>query len=134
MATRNAIWNGDPEIRLLAIEDLEEARSITLNQMKEVQGKGKEDHDKRLPANHGMKVGGLVLLYDSRYKNFLGNLHTRWMGPYRVRSLFANGNIQLEDLQGKWLDTRLIKSRVKKYELDLDSDDEGDDVRGDSHI
>ena len=65
MATRNAIRRGDPEIRLLAIEDLEEARLVALDQTKKVQSKRKEDHDRKLPAEHGIKEGGLVLLYDS---------------------------------------------------------------------
>ena len=44
------------------------------------------------------------------------------------------GHLQLEDLQGIWLDTRVNKSRVKKYEPNSNSGDEEDDVCGDSHI
>jgi hypothetical protein len=134
MSIRNAVQTTHPEIRLLAIEDLEEARRVALDQTKEIQARRKTDHDKRLPAEHGIKEDGLVLLYDSRYKTFPGKLHTRWMSPYKVKSVFPNGSIQLEDLQGNWLDTRVNKARVKKYELDPYSESEEEDVRGDSHI
>jgi len=122
MATRNAERSGDPEIRLLALEDLEEARMVALSQIKEVQARRKWDHDQKLPTEHGIKEGGLVLLYDSRYRIFPGKFHTRWMGPYRVKQIFQNGSIQLEDLQGKELDTRVNKNRVRKYETELTSD------------
>ena len=64
---------------------------------------------------HGIEEGDLVLLYDNRHKEFPGKLHTRWMGPCKVIKIYPNGSIQLEDLQGVWLDTRVNRSRVKKY-------------------
>jgi hypothetical protein len=134
LATRNAIRTGDPEIRLLALEDLEEARLLALERTLQIQRKRKTEHDSKLPASSGISVGGLVLLYDNRYRIFPGKLHTRWMGPYRVKCIFPNGSIQLADLDDVWLDTRVNKARVKKYKEESDSEDEEDDVRGDSHI
>ena len=100
---------------LLAIEDLEEAREEALTRTAEVQAKKKGDFDEKLPENHGIEEGGLVLLYDNRHKEFPGKLHTRWMGPYKVTKIYSNGSFQLENLQGVWLDTRVNGSRVKRY-------------------
>ena len=105
----------DLNARLIAIEDLEEARNEALDWTAEVQTKRKEEFDSKLPDDHGITPGGLVLLYDNRHKQFPGKLHTRWMGPYRVTEVYLNGSLQLEDLQGVWLDTRVSSSRVKKY-------------------
>ena len=113
-----AAWTGyqnlDLTTRLLAIEDLEEARKEALTRTTEVQAKRKEDFDEKLPESHRIEKGGLVL-YDNRHKEFSGKLHTRWMGPYKVTQIYSNGSLQLEDLQGVWLDTRVNGSKVKKY-------------------
>ena len=59
------------------------------------------------------------------------------MGPHKVNYIFPNGSLQLEDLQGVWLDTRVNGSRVKKYVPEnITSDGSSEDmaVRRDSHI
>jgi len=115
MAARNVESTMDTLPRLLAIEELEENRDTALKKTLGVQNKRKEDYDRKLPVDHGIRQGGLVLLYDNRDKDFPGKLHTRWMGPFRVNEVFQNGSLQLENLQGQWLDTRVNGSRVKKY-------------------
>ena len=83
---------------LIALEDLEEARTKALEQTEEIQTKRKKEFDSKLPKDHGIREGGLVLLYDNRHKQFPGKLHTRWMGPYKVTTIYPNGSLQLEDL------------------------------------
>ena len=114
MASRMGARVEDSETRLIAIEELEEAREEALNRTTDIQARRKTEFDKKLPKDHGTKVGGMVLLYDNRHKDFPGKLHTRWMGPYKVNYIFPNSSLQLEDLQGVWLDTRGNGSRVKK--------------------
>ena len=80
-----------------------------------MQAKRKGDFDDKLPKSQGIEEGGLVLLYDNRHKEFLGKLRMRWMGPYKVTKIYSNESLQLEDLQGVWLDTRVNGSRVKRY-------------------
>ena len=63
----------DLNTRLIAIEDLEEARNVALDRTTEVQTKRKEEFDSKLPDDHGITPGGLVLLYDNRHKQFPGN-------------------------------------------------------------
>ena len=115
MAARTGNRIKDLNAQLIAIEDLEEARSNALKRTEESQAKRKKEFDSKLPDDHGIVEGGLILLYDNRHKQFPGKLHTRWMGPYRVMTVYPNGSLQLEDLQGLWLDTRVNGSRIKKY-------------------
>ena len=70
-----------PSIGMIAIQDLEEEREEALERTKKVQAKRKEDFDAKLPKEHGIREGGMVLLYDNRHEDFPGKLHTRWMGP-----------------------------------------------------
>ena len=123
IAARTRTRNLDLTTRILAIEDLEETREEALIRTTEVQAKRKEDFDEKLSESHGIEKGGLVLLYDNRHKEFPGKLHTRWMGPYKVTQIYSNGSLQLEDLQGVWLDTRVNGSRVKRYKAESASED-----------
>ena len=115
----------DLNARLIAIEDLEEAQNEALDRTAEVQTKRKEEFDSKLPDDHGIIPGGLMLLYDNRHKQFPSKLNTRWMGPYRVTEVYPNGSLQLEDLQGVWLDTRVNGSRVKKYKMESSMEESG---------
>ena len=115
LATQTGNQIEDLNARLLAIEDLEEARTEALERTEEFQTKRKKEFNSKLPEDHGIREGRLVLLYDNRHKQFPGKLHIRWMGPYKVRTVYPNGSLQLEDLQGVWLDTRVNESRVKNY-------------------
>jgi hypothetical protein len=124
MASRSGDRIQDSKFRMIAIQDLEEAREDALQQTMEVQAKRKDEFDAKLPKDHGIHTGGMDLLYDNRYEDFPGKLHTRWMGPYRVTEVFQNGSLQLEDLQGNWLDTRVNGSRVKQYQPESSSDDD----------
>lgn len=88
IASRRGDWITNAEIWLLAIEDLEEARRDTLQRTITIQGKRKLQYDVKLPKDHGIE-GGYVLLYDICYEEFWGKLHTRWMEPYKVlKNLF----------------------------------------------
>ena len=53
------------EQRLPEIDYLEEARNDALEKLTAVQEQRKADFDRKLPAEHGIREGGLVLLYDS---------------------------------------------------------------------
>ena len=123
IAAQTGNRNQDLNTRLLAIEDLEEAREEALTRTAEVQAMRKEYFDKKLPESHGIEKGGLVLLYDNRHKEFPDKLHTRWMGPCKVTQIYYNGSLQLEDLQGVWLETRVNRSRVKRYKEESASED-----------
>jgi len=125
MAYREGIRTEDLGYRLMVIQDLEEARTGAVEQTISVQADRKEKFDAKLPSDHGVRKGGLILLYDNRHERFPGKLHTRWMGPYRVTEVFGNGSLQLEDLQGNWLETRVNGSRVKQYRPEVSTEEDG---------
>jgi hypothetical protein len=105
----------DPTIRLREIDDLEESRKDALDRVCAVQERQKADFDRRLRMGNEIRSGELVLLYDTRRKDFPGKLHTRWIGPYNVCRVYSNGTLQLETLNGTPLETRVNGSRVKRY-------------------
>lgn len=111
--------------RLDDIDQLEEDQMNALERTKAILSKRKQVYDKRITLEKGIEEGGLILLYDSQYKNFLYKLHTRWMGPYRMDKIYSNGLLQLSDLGQHPLDIRVNGSRVKLYRLE--------DVREDPH-
>jgi transposase InsO family protein len=101
--------------RLSQLDQLEEYRRDSLEMLIATQNRRKEDFDRKLPRENGIREGKLVLLYDNRHINFPGKLQTRWMGPYRVMQIFENGTLQLEHLDGVPLGTRTNGSRLKLY-------------------
>ena len=115
MAFRNGERVDSLDNHLEEIEALEEAQGEALQQTRKIQEKRKTAFDKKVPADNGITKGTMVLLYDSRYRNFPGKLHTRWMGPFVVDEVFDNGSLELKDLQGNLLETKTNGSRVKLY-------------------
>ena len=97
------------------IEELEEKRDEALEQTRQCQEKSKRSYDKGLEKRTPIVVGDLVLVYDSRYAKFPGKLHTRWMGPYLVEEVYANGSMQLMTLTQESLPSRTNSARIKKY-------------------
>jgi hypothetical protein len=47
-------------------------------------------HDKKV-KNNKFKEGDWTLLYDSRFKDFKGNLMTKWLGLYTIEKCYDNG-------------------------------------------
>ena len=72
MASRMGARVEGPETRLIATEDLEEAREDALERTLEVQARKKTKFYRRLLKDHGIKVGRMVLLYNNHHKDFPG--------------------------------------------------------------
>jgi hypothetical protein len=47
--------------------------------------------------------------------HFPGKLHTRWLGPYVVHSLFPNGSVQVASIEGEVFPIRVNFGRLRKY-------------------
>ena len=45
--------------------------------------------------NKVFQSGDWALLYDSRFKDFKGNLCSWWMEPYEMNAIFDNGTVRL---------------------------------------
>ena len=66
-----------------------------------------------------LKEGDWVLVYDSRHKKFKGKLHTRWLGPFKVKTIYENGSLDLLTIKDEPLETRINGSRVKLFNRPL---------------
>lgn len=78
--------------RLQEVLSLKELREAAKQRTKQIQWKRKKAYDKRVQPVTLLK-GDFALVYDSRHARFLGKLHLRWMGPYKVVDVFPNGSV-----------------------------------------
>ncbi|XP_022040337.1 uncharacterized protein LOC110942884 [Helianthus annuus] len=85
------------EARFLQIHELEELRSHAYKSSSRYKERVKRFHDKRLRDHKDLRIGDLVLLYNSRMRLFPGKLKFRWMGPYTIKEIFPYGAITIED-------------------------------------
>ena len=104
--------------RMMVLNEMDEIRLLAFQTREAIQKHRKEwyDHHSR-DEKKAFQQGDLVLLYDSRYRKHLGKLKMHWMGPYRVVQVFNNGFVQLANLQGELLPTRVNGARLKQYHL-----------------
>lgn len=100
--------------RFQEIEKLEEDRFFSLDKTYKQQFFRKLRYDEKMKPVKIME-GDWVLMYDSRYKKFKGKLHTRWLGPFKVKTIYENGSLELLTIQNEPLETRINGSRVKLY-------------------
>ncbi|OAE25999.1 hypothetical protein AXG93_1712s1790 [Marchantia polymorpha subsp. ruderalis] len=100
--------------RLQEVMMLEERRHEAKARTKKIQLRRKAKYDWRVKPVL-LQKGDLALLYDNRHARFPKKLHLRWMGPFKVVEAFPNGSIQLADLSGQLLGTRVNGWRLKKY-------------------
>ena len=100
LSARSGIRTENPLWRLEEIDALEEHRRDSLERTEAVQENRKLIYDRKLPVDTNVANGDLVLIFDSRYKDFPGKLHTRWIGPFQVCEIYPNGSLQLTDLEG----------------------------------
>eukprot|EP00253_Pinus_taeda_P028715 PITA_28715 len=80
--------------RLQQLLELDEKRLDAIHQTNMIQQQRMKWHDKIIKHKQFQK-GNWALLYDSRFENFQGKLRTRWLGPYEVDVVFANGTVRL---------------------------------------
>lgn len=82
----------------------------------------KEWHDRQMRRIQ-FTVGGLALLFDSKYQDFMGKLQTRWMGPYKILQFFDNGTFQLEPIDGSRRLMLVNEHRLCPYTFPLNEED-----------
>ena len=74
----------------MQLSKLEEHRLIALKHQEIQKQQQKAWHDRNI-KNKNMLVGDLALLYNCQVKGKPKNLHIKWMGPYVVKEIHANG-------------------------------------------
>ena len=55
--------------------------------------KMKKYHQQKI-VKHDFFVGDLVLLFNSRFRFFLGKLKSKWTCPYFINQLFHHGSVE----------------------------------------
>ena len=80
--------------RFNQINELDEMRQDALQHTDMVQQKKARWHDKFIRKKQ-FQEGDWALLFDSRFKDFIGKLTTRWLGPYEVEQVFDNGSVRI---------------------------------------
>jgi hypothetical protein len=104
--------------RLHDLDKLEEDRLLSLDETYKQQLFRKLKYDSKMKPVK-LQEGDWVLVYDSRHKKFKGKLHTRWLGPFKVRTIYENGSLDLLTIKDEPLETRINGSRVKLFNRQL---------------
>ncbi|XP_042018993.1 uncharacterized protein LOC121766821 [Salvia splendens] len=83
------------EERGMQLQELEELRLDAYDLAMWYKEKTRMWHDKNLRKKE-LKVGQRVLLFQSRLKLMPGKLRSRWIGPYTIVAIRANGAVELQ--------------------------------------
>ncbi|RVX02054.1 Retrovirus-related Pol polyprotein from transposon 17.6 [Vitis vinifera] len=85
--------------RCLDLNEMEELRNDAYINSKVAKQRMKKWHD-QLISNKEFQKGQRVLLYDSRLHIFPGKLKSRWIGPFIIHRVYANGVVELLNSNG----------------------------------
>ena len=100
--------------RLLDLVELEEDQFVAGFHQQVQKEREKAQHDRHIKSKT-IKVGDLVLPYDSKFVWFLGKFCMHWLGPYQVRHVTEGGAASLARLDGTMLPTMVNGSQLKFY-------------------
>ncbi|KAI3814066.1 hypothetical protein L1987_18810 [Smallanthus sonchifolius] len=101
------------ENRFTQIHELDELRNQAYTNSTIYKERTKSLHDRRLKDKKEFRVGGRVLLYNSRLRLFPGKLKSRWTGPYTVKEVFPYGTVEIEHEDGRIF--KVNGHRLKPY-------------------
>jgi hypothetical protein len=62
-------------------------------------------------------------LYDSRFKNFKGELTTCWMGPYKIDTVYDNGSIIIKTIDEQQTPLLVNGHRFRIYKKPLSKEE-----------
>ncbi|WJZ82921.1 hypothetical protein VitviT2T_002642 [Vitis vinifera] len=88
------------EKRYLDLNEMEELRNDAYINSKVAKQRMKKWHD-QLISNKEFQKGQRFLLYDTRLHIFPGKLKSRWIGPFIIHQVYANGVVELLNSNGK---------------------------------
>ncbi|XP_042051598.1 uncharacterized protein LOC121796896 [Salvia splendens] len=100
------------EERKLQLQKPEELRLESYDVAMWHKEKTKLWHDKNLRVKE-LQVGHTVLLFQSRLKLMPGKLKSKWIGPYTIASLRANGAVEIQGVTPNSIPFLVNGHRVK---------------------
>ncbi|XP_057863669.2 uncharacterized protein LOC131071739 [Cryptomeria japonica] len=110
------------EERLLQLNALDEIRKSTLQHTESVQNQRMKWHDLYI-KDKSFQPGDWALLYDFEYKDNLGKLQTRWLGPYEIIETFSNGDARLSTIDPIKFKLLVNGHQLRLYHKPLSKDD-----------
>ena len=78
----------------MKLHELEELRNEAYENSKIYKDRTKAWHDRRI-LRRDFQVGDQVLLFNSRFRLFLGKLKSKWSGPFQVLKVYPYGTIEI---------------------------------------
>ncbi|XP_073137485.1 uncharacterized protein [Henckelia pumila] len=88
------------ERRLLELNQLEEFQDQAYDMAMSYKERTKKIHDRRI-RHREIKEGEAVLFFNSKLRLFLGNLKSRWSGPYKITKVYPSGSIDIKDARNE---------------------------------
>ncbi|XP_057858919.2 uncharacterized protein LOC131067785 [Cryptomeria japonica] len=79
---------------IMQLNALDELRKMVVQHTEIIQHQRAQWHDKYIKERK-FKSRDWALIHDSRYKDIVGKLQTRWLGPYEIDEVFPNGAVRL---------------------------------------
>ncbi|XP_057841361.1 uncharacterized protein LOC131051033 [Cryptomeria japonica] len=110
------------EERLLQLNALDEIRKSTPQHTESIQNQRIKWHDCYI-KDKSFQQGDWAVLYDSRYKDDLGKLQTRWLGPYEIIETFSHGAIRLSIIDPVKFKLLVNGYRLRLYHKPLSKDE-----------
>ncbi|KAK4706677.1 hypothetical protein R3W88_033777 [Solanum pinnatisectum] len=108
----NINWSETTNLRLDQINEMDEFRLRVYERSALYKERMKLYHDKHIEKRTS-NPGDLVLLFNSRLRQFLGKLRSKWFGPFKVTQVFQLGAIELENDKGERL--KANGQQIKAY-------------------
>ena len=108
----NSDFKATKEKRLLQLNELEELKNKAYDNARIYKDKTKNLQDQKIMRKE-LRVGELVLLYNSRLKYFSGKLKSRWSGLYTVVAVTPFGVVTLKTHYGE--EFKVHGQRLKHY-------------------
>ena len=102
---------------LVQLLELEEDRFLAGFHQQVQKECNKAWHDQHIKL-HIFKVNDLVLLYDRKFRKFLGKFQMHWLGPYVVKEITNGGVVQFAKLNGELFPGKVNGIRLKLYHGD----------------
>ena len=116
------------EERLAQLVQMEEEHFIAGFHQNVEKHRQKSSHDRHITAKQ-FKVGGLVLIYDSKSLKYLGKLKIHWLGPYVVVHIIEASAVKLHKIDGTPLAGMINGNRLKPYHDDYGAIPSGCDAQ-----
>ena len=92
----NLNWEDASKDRVDQLHALKEFRLRAYESSDHYNEKMKKWHDAKI-LHREFKVSDLLLLYNSHLRLFPGKLKSKWLGPFKVNGVFANGAVEVEN-------------------------------------